>query len=98
MLYEVITVPAADLSEGRAYNPQRSPEQERLFPPLLDVRHGSSPPDDAFVAIRYRNRWFWIDDRDHESKNMFNSLLLMFSLTETAPAKTPPLVTIPALV
>lgn len=91
-----INVPAADLSEGRAYNPQRSPEQERLFPPLLDVRHGSSPPDDAFVAIRYRNRWFWIDDRDHESKNMFNSLLLMFSLTETAPAKTPPLVTIPA--
>src|SRR5512139_628729 len=59
-----IGVPADDLAEGRVYNPQRTPEQERMFPALLDVRHGSSPPpEDAFVAIRYRNLWFWIDDR-----------------------------------
>jgi len=91
-----IDVPAADLAEGRAYNPQRTPEQERTFPSLLDVRHGPSPPDDAFVAIRYRNLWFWVDDRDLKSKSMINSLLLMFSLTETAPTQAAPLVTIPA--
>lgn len=91
-----ISVPASDLAEGRVYNPQRTPEQERMFPPLLDVRHGPSQPDDAFAAIRYRNLWFWIEDRDQKSKTMLNSLLLMFSLTETAPMQAAPLVTIPA--
>jgi hypothetical protein len=48
------------------------------------------------VAIRYRNLWFWVDDRDPKSKTMFNSLLILFSLTETAPVQAAPLVTIPA--
>ena len=90
-----IDVPAADLTEGRVYGPRRTPEQERMFPPLLHVRHGSTPPDDAFVSIRYRNQWFWIDDRDPQSKAIFNSLLLLFSLTETGQSQAAPLVTIP---
>ena len=92
----MIDVPAADLSEGRVYSPRRTPEQERMFPPLLTVRHGATAPEDAYVSIRYRNQWFWIDDRDPQSKSMFNSLLLMFSLTETAQTQAAPLVTIPA--
>ena len=92
----MIDVPAADLSEGRVYSPRRTPEQERMFPPLLNVRHGATAPEDAYVSIRYRNQWFWIDDRDPQSKAMFNSLLLMFSLTETAQTQAAPLVTIPA--
>jgi hypothetical protein len=91
-----IDVPATDLAEGRVFGAQRTPEQERIFPPLLNVHNGSSPPDDAYVAVRYRNGWFWIEDRDLKSKSMFQSLLLMFSLTETAPTQAPPLVTIPA--
>jgi len=67
-----------------------------MFPPLLNVRHGAAAPEDAYVSIRYRNQWFWIDDRDPQSKAMFNSLLLMFSLTETAQTQAAPLVTIPA--
>jgi len=90
-----IDVPEADLTEGRVYNLRRTPEQERMFPPLLNVRHGSSSPDDAYVSIRYRNQWFWIDDRDQQSKSMFNSLLLLFSLTETSQPLAAPVVTIP---
>lgn len=90
-----IDVPEADLAEGRVYGLRRTPEQERMFPPLLNVRHGSSSPDDAYVSIRYRNQWFWIDDRDQQSKSVFNSLLLLFSLTETGHPQAAPLVTIP---
>jgi hypothetical protein len=90
-----IDVPEADLAEGRVYRLTRTPEQERMFPPLINVRHGPTPPDDAYVSIRYRNQWFWIDDRDQLSKAMFNSLLLLFSLTETGPSQAAPLVTIP---
>jgi hypothetical protein len=28
-----IEVPAADIAEGRVYRPERTPEQERMFPP-----------------------------------------------------------------
>jgi len=90
-----IDVPETDLAEGRVYKPQRTPEQVRLFPPLFNIRNGPLAPDDAFVSGRYRNRWFWIDDRDPRSKSMFNSLLLLFSLTETSQSQTAPLVTIP---
>ena len=82
-------------AEGRVYKPQRTPEQTRLFPPLFNIRNGPLAPDDAFVSIRYRNQVFWIDDRDQQSKSMFNSLLLLFSLTETGQSQAAPLVTIP---
>ena len=81
--------------EGRVYKPQRTPEQARLFPPLFNIRNGPLAPDDAYVSIRYRNQVFWIDDRDQQSKSMFNSLLLLFSLTETGQSQAAPLVTIP---
>ena len=90
-----IDVPEADLAEGRVYKPQRTVEQLLLFPPILRVHTGSSEPDDAYVTVRYRNHWFWIDDRDTRSKVMFNSVLLLFSLTETAKSQPMPLVTIP---
>jgi hypothetical protein len=48
------------------------------------------------VAVRYRDSWFWIDDRDHPSKAAFNFLMLLFSLTETGSTQSAPLVTVPA--
>jgi hypothetical protein len=90
-----IDVPETDLEEGRVYEPQRTAEQLLLFPPILRVHTGPSAPDDAYAAVRYRNHWFWIDDRDTQTKSMFNSVLLLFSLTETARPQSLPLVTIP---
>jgi len=66
-----------------------------LFPPILRVHSGPSAPDDAYVAVRYRNHWFWIDDRDTRMKSVFNSVLLLFSLTESEQVQPQPLVTIP---
>ena len=91
-----IDVPDKDVADGRVYRPQHSEEQNRLFPALLHIRVGESLPEDAFVAIRYRNRWFWIDDRDHQSKIMLTFLMISFSLTEQSNAQPAPVVTIPA--
>ncbi len=90
-----VDVPSDDVAEGRVYSPQRTVQQQHMFPPLLDLRHGPSRPDDAHAAVRYRNRWFWIDDRDHRSKFMLTFLLLMFSLTDV-PAQQAPVLTVPA--
>jgi len=95
-LASTIEVPADDIVEGAVFSPQRSVEQERMFPALLTVRHGASPPDNAYVAIPYRKRWFWVDDREQRSKQILTFLMLMFSLTEGAPSQSAPVVTIPA--
>jgi hypothetical protein len=91
-----IDVPEADVAEGRVYGLQRTPEQEQMFPTLISVRTGATPPADAHVSVHYRNQWFWIDDRDRQSKAVFNFLMFMFSLTDTGPSQAAPLVTVPA--
>ena len=91
-----IEVPARDIAEGRVYAPRANEETDKLFPALLRVRWSDSAPDDAHVAVKYRDGWFWIDDRDHDSKAAFNFLMLLFSLTETGTTQTAPIVTVPA--
>ena len=91
-----IEVPAEDVAEGRVYGIERTSDQERMFPSLLTVRCGSAAPVDAHVSVNYRNQWFWIEDRDKQSKLIFNFMMMLFSLTETGPAQVAPIVTVPA--
>jgi hypothetical protein len=45
---------------------------------LLEVRSSDTEPADAFIAVPYRGRWFYIDDGDLESKRtlgLLNSLM-----------------------
>jgi len=91
-----IDVPEVDLAEGSVYGLQRTPDQERMFPPLITVRTGPSAPGNAHVSVHYRNQRFWIEDRDRQSKQILNFLMFLFSLTETGTAQAAPIVTIPA--
>ena len=59
-----IEVPPTHIAEGQVFAPQRTAEQQRMFPALLAIHQGSSAPRDAYVAVPYRNNWYWIDDRD----------------------------------
>jgi len=95
-LSSYIDVPARDIAEGRVFVPRRNEEAEKLFPALLHVRSSEKPPNDAYIAVKYRDGWFWIEDRDHDSKAAFSFLMLLFSLTETGTAQTAPIVTVPA--
>jgi hypothetical protein len=87
-----IEVPEKDVAEGRVYAP---PVEAPGFEPLIRVQTGDSLPADAYVGIRYRKQWFWIDDRDLSSKRMFAFSMLLFSLTETGPRGGAPIVTVP---
>lgn len=90
-----IDVPPGDVAEGRVHVVSRTPEQEQLFPPLVVIRSGTMQPDDAFVSVQYRSNWFWIEDRDKESKMMFTFLMMLFSLTETTSTQAAPILTVP---
>ena len=91
-----IDVPAEHASEGRTYatTPEIG-EGKGQVPPLIRVHYSREKPTDSFVAINNRNYWFWIDDRDRQTKSIFTFLMILLSLVETGPSPQAPLVTVP---
>ncbi len=91
-----IDVPDEYVADGRTYrtSPEIGPgEGQRL--PFTRVHTGREKPVDAYAAVKNRDRWYWIDDRDRRSKMHFSLLLLLFSLTETGATPQAPLITVP---
>lgn len=63
---------------------------------LMRVSSAKDEPESAFVSVRYRDYWYWIDDTDFYSKRAFSFVMILFSLTESGTNVGLPLVTIPA--
>ncbi len=61
---------------------------------ITRIQSGKARPDDAFVAITYADHWFWIDDKDAQSKRSFALLLVFMSLTESDQKTGSPLFTL----
>jgi hypothetical protein len=91
-----VDVPPEHVAEGRATPGwvAESPDDEKTR--FLHVRCSESSPEDAYVAVKYRDRWFWIDDRDLKSKRTLALMMLFFSLADTGEREPLPLITIPA--
>ena len=90
-----VDVPPEHVEEGRTV-PAMKPSGGKEFSKLMAIHHSKEKPADAFTAVRYRDYWYWIDDRDFKSKRTFAFLMILFSLTETGGREGLPLVTIPA--
>lgn len=58
---------------------------------LMQIHSGPSAPKDAFVAVRYHNRSFWIDGYDWNSKISLAYLTLLLTVTESGEVKGPQL-------
>lgn len=92
-----VDVPPEHVADGRTV--PSLPKQHGATPErgrLIAIRHSAEKPGNAFTSVRYRDHWFWIDDRDFQSKRTFAFLMILFSLTETGGKEGLPLVTIPA--
>jgi hypothetical protein len=91
-----IEVPAAHVAEQRV-TPNIADDADIAagVEPLLRVLSTTEKPADAYVTVRYRDHWFWLDDRDLKSKRMFSFLMFLFSLAETGPPERAPVLTIP---
>ena len=63
---------------------------------LFKVSYGAEKPENAFVSVKYKDYWYWIDERDFSTKRTFTFLMILFSLAETGGSQKLPLVTIPA--
>ena len=93
----IVRVPESDVVQGRA-TPGLVDAQAAgaLSGPPLRVLVTDSPPQDAYVAVQYDRRWFWIADTDIQSKNTFAIIMLLFSIADTGVKGSAPVVTIPA--
>src|SRR5207249_2440102 len=73
-----VEVPAQHIAEGRATPGFASeadlPERQRL----VRILSSKEKPANACVAIRYRDHWFWIDDRDLKTKRAFAFMMMLF--------------------
>lgn len=91
-----VEVPEEDVAEGRATPGLASGGGGQTDRSLVSIRNSPDKPSDAFVAVPYRGRWFWIDDRDLRSKRAFASMLMLFTLTDSSEKGNLPLLTISA--
>ncbi len=53
-------------------------------------------PTDAFVAVRYRGRWFFVPSDDRPSKPAFGILTYIFQLQAPKASSAGPVLTVPA--
>ena len=95
-LSQFVRVPEHHVKENRAspgaidkassYEEVRS----RVF-----VKSSQEKPGDPFLAVRYRDYWFYIEDTDFRSKRMFSFLLFLLSLAEGGGEGLAPVLTLP---
>jgi len=93
-----VTVPPEHVAEGRTV-PAIAGDSKDFKDDLgqfIKINSGTDKPENAYTAVKYRDHWFWVDDRDFKSKRAFAFLMILFSLTESGGQTDLPLVTIPA--
>ena len=89
-----------DVPEAHSKDHRTSPSVERSATDerrdLIRIWSGERPPTDVFAAVRYRDYWFWIDDKDWQTKRALTAVMFFFTLAETGAPEKLPLITIPA--
>lgn len=98
-LSQRVDVPNQDRESGKVeggVDPiAKSLGNEKPSGPQFAIKSQSARPDQPAVAVRYRDSWFYIDDADLRTKEMFSLLTQIFSLQASAIAVTPPVLTLP---
>jgi hypothetical protein len=62
----------------------------------VHASRGLKPPHAAYVAVKYRGYWYWIDDRDQTSKQTLELMLELARLNFGRQQGAGPVLTLPA--
>ncbi|NNK13598.1 MAG: hypothetical protein HKP52_05110, partial [Desulfofustis sp.] len=97
----------AELSQF-VHIPEQHVRENRASPGVIDkassyeevrsrvfVKSDQNKPEDSFLAVKYRDYWFYIEDTDYRSKRMFSFLLFLLSLAEGGGEGLAPVLTLP---
>jgi hypothetical protein len=88
-----VQVPEQDLAAGRA--PAINFPASSMAPQFT-VLGSCKKPDDCFAAVCHRGSWFWVDDRDFNSKRTMSYLKILLGLAEGKQKEAGPALTIRA--
>ncbi len=77
-------------AEGHVFDWSQTPAGK-----LFKIKSSSSYPDNAFLAISYKDYWFYIEDNDLKSKSTFMLLMQLFDHQSGRSKSTNPVITIP---
>ncbi|WP_272916066.1 hypothetical protein [Aristophania vespae] len=86
-------VPEEDVHSGRT--PPTITQVGIESRPEVMIHSGKSLPDETYTAVHYKNRWYWIDDTDFQSKEAFTMIQVINALAATSHSAGA-IVTIPA--
>ncbi|MHC5113327.1 MAG: hypothetical protein ACYTGP_02720 [Planctomycetota bacterium] len=94
-----VTTPEHDIATGRVTT-TIAPDGEvfdwnAMLGNLFQVRSCKRTPKDAYVAVRYRGTWFYIDDRDLTTKSTFFMIRQLLALQSGEVKGTGPILTLP---
>lgn len=88
-----VDVPTDEIDRGTV----RDRSGDGRFPgSRLRVHSGPDRPERAYVAIEHRGDWYWIEENDLDSKEIFLWVLMLSNLTDGASGRDTPVLTIPA--
>lgn len=89
-------VPEAHLNDHSATPAFETKGAEVGRKTAVRIYSGKVKPADAFVAVPYRDHWFWIENGDWQTKRALTAVMFFFTLSETVAEDKLPLITIPA--
>ncbi|HEY6287915.1 MAG TPA: hypothetical protein VIW48_00565, partial [Nitrospiraceae bacterium] len=94
----LVSVPPEHVTDHRTagMTTSSSAVQPATLTQLMSIQSGTERSADSFAQVRYRNHWYWIDDRDFVSKRVFRFLTVPFTLSETGQKIQQPILTIRA--
>ena len=96
---KAVEVPPEHVREGLVSFPAGADGQPfdwaQVTGDLLQVRVAKFKPHDAFVAVKYRGYWYYIDDDDQNSKSTFALLLQVYGLEIAGGIVPGPVLTLP---
>jgi len=93
MLSTCVEVPESDIQEKRTV-PLFGISVKEDDP--IRIRCSEERPEDAFISVKYRKRWFWVSDQDWRSKRTMSILQFLFLLNDSDVEANLPQITIPA--
>ncbi len=90
-----VDVPEPHLKEHSAWTASGKDAPDSQRQPVR-IRSSKEKSAHAYAAARYRDYWFWVDDRDLQSKRALTAVMFFFTLSESEGNEKLPLITIPA--
>ncbi len=93
-----VEIPQEHRDKKFAIETETQDGKDDLFPiirNLMKIKNSPYYPKNAYLAVKYKKHWFYIEDSDLDSKRTFSLLLSLYNLQAGGVKQMMPILTIP---